>query len=378
MDFELTEEQKIFQTTARKFFEKELLPIVDELEEAGEFPMDFYRLCGKHGFLGINLPEEYGGVNADAVTCSILIEEASRVNAGIGGTIWTASMAGHLFINAVGTEEQKNKYMNGIATGERIIGFALTEPNAGSDAAGIQSTARMDGDHYVINGSKTFITNGGVADSFIFAAYTDKSKGYKGIDIFLVDADIPGVSVTKKLDKLGWRTSETVELAFEDVHVPLKAKLGTGGFSRAMDMLNFGRILMAASSVGLAQAAYDVCYKYSKEREAFGQPISKFQVIRHRLAKMRMEIETCRLLVRYASWRNDKGLPHRKESSHAKYHCGEIAKEVTSKALQIFGGYGYMNEFPISRYLRDAQVCTIADGTTEIQLEVIAREIGLD
>lgn len=378
MDFELSEEQRIFQATARKFFEKELLPIVDELEEADAFPMDFYKLCGRHGLLGINLPEEYGGADADTLTCSILIEEAARINAGVAGTIWTATMAAPPQIIAEGTEEQKRKYLKGITTGEQIVAFALTEPNAGSDAAGIQTMAVVDGNDYIINGSKTFITNGAVADAYFLVAYTDKSKGYKGMDIFLVDRDLPGVSVTKNLDKLGWRTSETVELAFEDVRIPREARLGTRGLGGALELLNFGRIMMAASSVGLAQAAFEAGYKYAKEREAFGQPIAKFQVIRHRLADMNMEIETCRLLTRHAAWRRDEGLPHRKESSHVKYHSGEMVKEVTSKALQLFGGYGYMNEYPVSRYLRDAQVCTIADGTTDIQREVVAREIGLD
>ncbi|MDY7035513.1 MAG: acyl-CoA dehydrogenase family protein, partial [Thermodesulfobacteriota bacterium] len=245
MDFNLTEEEKIFQASVRKFFEKELLPIVHDLEEAEEFPMNFYRLCGKNSLLGINMPEAYGGSDANTLTCSILIEEASRINAGIGGTIWTATMAAPPQIIAVGTEEQKEKYLKGITTGEQIIAFALTEPNAGSDAAGIQTTAKKDGSHYVINGNKTFITNGAVANAYFLVAYTDKSKGYKGMDVFLVDSDLPGITVTKKLNKLGWLTSETVELAFEDVHVPLSAKCGSKGLSDALELLNFGRIMMA-------------------------------------------------------------------------------------------------------------------------------------
>ncbi len=377
MDFELSEEQKIFQTACRRFFAKELLPIVDELESANEFPTDFYRFCGRHGYLGINLPEKYGGSDADTITCSILIEEISRINAGFGGTVWTGSMGGPLIID-LGTEEQQEECLPGLTTGERLIALALTEPNAGSDTAGIQTTAREDGDYYVINGSKTFITNGAVADKHIVVAYADKSKGYKGIEMFLVDFDMPGVHVTKKLDKLGWRSSETVELVYEDVRIPKKSKLGTRGLAGALDLINCGRILMAASAVGLAQAAFEVCFKYTQEREAFGQPLAGFQVIKHELAKMKMQTETGRLLVRHASWRHDKGLPHRKECAYVKYYCGEMVKEVTSKALQMFGGYGYMNEFPISRYLRDAQVYTIADGASDILIEIVAREIGLN
>ena len=378
MDFRLSEEQKIFQTSARKFFEAELLPIVDELEAACEFPAEFYRFCGKHGFLGINIPEMYGGADADTVTCTILTEEISRIDTGFAGTVLTASMAAPLLLMEVGREEQKQRYLDGISTGERIIAFALTEPNAGSDTAGIQTTAREEGDEYVVNGNKTFITNGATADAYILVAYTDKSKGYKGINVFLIDRETPGISVTKNLDKLGWSTSETVELAFEDVRIPRDSRLGREGLGGALELINFGRIMVGAASVGLATAALNEAMRYVKEREAFGRPIAKFQVIRHRLARMQMQIETCRLLTRQAAWRRDRGLSHRKESSHVKYHCGEMAKEVTSKALQLFGGYGYMNEFPVSRYFRDAQVLTIADGTSDIQREVIAREIGLD
>jgi len=376
MDFELSEEQSIFQAACRKFFERELSPIVDELEDADEFPADFYRLCGRHGFLGINLPEKYGGSDADTVTCSILIEEISRINAGLGGTVWTGSMGGPLII-ALGTEEQQDECLPGLATGERLIALGLTEPNAGSDTAGIQTTAREEGDYYVINGSKTFITNGAVADKHMVVAKTDKSKGYKGIEMFIVDSDLPGVHVAKKLDKLGWRTSETVELAYDDVRIPKKNRLGTGGLAGALDLITFGRVMMATSAVGLAQAAFEACFKYTRQREAFGRPIARFQVIRHDLARMKMQIETGRLLVRHAAWRRDKGISHRKECAHVKYYCGEMVKEVTSKALQMFGGYGYMNEFPVSRYLRDAQVYTIADGASNILIEVIAREIGL-
>jgi len=377
MDFELSEEQKIFQASARKFFKAELLPIVDEIESSNEFPLDLYKLCGKQGFLGINLPEEFGGSNADMLTCAILIEEASRINSGFGSTLWTASMVPPQEIIALGTEEQKEKYLNGVVTGDRIVAFSLTEPNAGSDTAGIRTFAKKDGDHYIVNGSKTFITNGAVADIHLLVAYTDKSKGHKGVDMFIVDAELPGVTVTKRLDKLGWHSSETVEIAYEDVRVPASDKLGSKGLGGALDLVNFGRIMMATSAVGLAHAAFEACLKYTQEREAFGRPISGFQVIKHSLAKMKMQIETARLLVWYACWRRDNGLSHRKESSYAKYHCGEMVKEVTSKSLQMFGGYGFMNEFPISRYFRDAQVYTIADGMSNIQIEVVAREIGL-
>lgn len=377
MDFELTQEEKIFRDTSRRFFEKELLPIVNELETTDEFPFDLYRLCGKHSFLGINLPKKNGGADANCVLCSILIEEASRINSGFATTIWTASMVSPLQIMESGTDEQKEKYLNGITTGEKIVAFALTEPNAGSDTAAIQTTAKRENGYYVINGSKTFITNGSVADTHVVIAYTDKTKGYKGIDAFIVDADINGVIVSKKLDKLGWRTSDTAELVYEDVRVPLNAKIGGSGLAGALELLNFGRLMMATSAVGLAQAAFEVCAKYVKEREAFGSPIGKFPVLRHRLAKMKMKIETARLLVRYAAWRKDNNLSCRKECSYAKYFCGEMVKEVTAKGLQMFGGYGFMNEFPISRYFRDAQVYTIADGVSDVQIEVVARELGL-
>ena len=377
MDFELSEEQKIFQTSVRKFFKAELLPIVDDIENANVFPSDIYKLCGKQGLIGINLPEKFGGSDADTLTCAILIEEASRINAGFGTTIWTGSMVTSQEIMALGTEEQKEEHLNGVTSGDRIIAFSLTEPNAGSDTAGIRTSAKKEGDYYIVNGSKTFITNGTVADIHLVVAYTDKTKGYKGADMFIVDAGLPGVTVTKRLDKLGWHSSETVEIAYEDVRVPASAKLGSNGLGGALDLVNFGRIMMATSAVGLAHTAFEACLKYTQEREAFGRPISGFQVVKHSLAKMKMQIETARLVVRHACWRRDNGLSHRKESSYAKYHCGEMVKDVTSKSLQLFGGYGFMNEFPISRYFRDAQVYTIADGMSNIQLEVIAREIGL-
>ena len=377
MDFVLSEEQKIFQASARRFFEKELAPIVDDLEEAGEFPRDFYQLCAKHGFLGLSVPEEYGGSGADALTCTLLVEEAFRVCAGAAATILTASLLAPMLIIAEGNEEQKKKYLQGIPTGERVIAFTLTEPNAGSDTAGIQTVARPDGDHYIVNGSKTFISNGATADAHVLVAYTDKSKGYKGIDSFIIDADLPGITVTKKLDKLGWRSAETVELVYEDVRIPRESKLGSKGLAGALRLISFGRIMVGGAGVGLAQAAFDACYRYTKEREAFGRPVANFQVVGHRLAKMKMEIETGRLLTRNAAWMEDNGISNIKECAWVKYYCGELAKDVSLKALHLFGGYGFMNEFPVSRYLRDAQALCIADGTSDIQLGVIADEIGV-
>lgn len=377
MDFVLSEEQRIFQASARKFFEKELVPIVDDLEEAGEFPRDFYQLCAKHGFLGLSVPEEYGGSGADTLTCTLLVEEAFRVCAGAAATILTASLLAPMLIIAEGNEEQKEKYLPGIPTGERVIAFTLTEPNAGSDTAGIQTVARPDGDHYIVNGSKTFISNGATADAHVLVAYTDKSKGYKGIDSFIIDADLPGITVTKKLDKLGWRSAETVELVYEDVRIPRESKLGSKGLAGALRLISFGRIMVGGAGVGLAQAAFDACYRYTKEREAFGRPVANFQVVGHRLAKMKMEIETGRLLTRNAAWMEDNGISNIKECAWVKYYCGELAKDVSLKALHLFGGYGFMNEFPVSRYLRDAQALCIADGTSDIQLGVIAGEIGV-
>ncbi|MDY7037489.1 MAG: acyl-CoA dehydrogenase family protein, partial [Thermodesulfobacteriota bacterium] len=321
--------------------------------------------------------EEYGGSGADALTCTLLVEEAFRVCAGAAATILTASLLAPMLIIAEGNEEQKKKYLPGIPTGERVIAFTLTEPNAGSDTAGIQTVARPDGDHYIVNGSKTFISNGATADAHVLVAYTDKSKGYKGIDSFIIDADLPGITVTKKLDKLGWRSAETVELVYEDVRIHRESKLGSKGLAGALRLISFGRIMVGGAGVGLAQAAFDACYRYTKEREAFGQPVANFQVVAHRLAKMKMEIETGRLLTRNAAWMEDNGISNIKECAWVKYYCGELAKDVTLKALHLFGGYGFMNEFPVSRYLRDAQALCIADGTSDIQLGVIADEIGV-
>ncbi|MCW5890948.1 MAG: acyl-CoA dehydrogenase family protein [bacterium] len=378
LGFTLSEEQEAFRAAVRSFAEKSLAPFVEELEAREQFPMDQFRELGRLGYLGVGYPEEIGGSGGDMVMRCLLIEEIARVNCGFAAALLAHVGLGCLPLMKFGTEGQKEQYLGPALRGEKLGCWGLSEPNSGSDAASIRSTAVRDGDHYVINGAKMFITNGTIADYCLIAAYTDRSRRGDGISTFVVDTKTPGFVVSRKLKKAGHHTSETAALTFEDLRVPATALLGgvEGGFKQVTGALEGGRITHAARSCGVSQAALEAALAYAKEREQFGQKIAKFQAIRFKLARMAMDVEHARLTMWRAAWLFDRG-PCMREAAMAKLFCSEVAQHVTWEAMQVFGGYGYITEFPVERYWRDARLMTITEGTSEIQQVIIARELGL-
>ncbi|MGB2691981.1 MAG: acyl-CoA dehydrogenase family protein [Thermodesulfobacteriota bacterium] len=378
MDFELTDEQQMFKDTIRDFGENEITPLVEDAENNEKFPIEIFPKLGEMGFLGISFPEEYGGVDLDKITECIFAEEMGRINAGIAMCVNAHTSLSMIPILKNGNDAQKEKYLIPGIEGKIIGALGLTEPDAGSDARSIRATAVKKGDKYIINGTKTWITNGTMCDYVIVAAYTDKSKKGTGISLFIIDADAPGFTEKNKIHKLGHRSADTAELVFENCEVPEENLLvGEGGFMGAMNTLLGARITHAAKSVGLAQSAFEFALQYSKEREAFGRTISKFQAISFKLARMAVQIETARLMVYKAAWlySNDKNAL--KEASMAKLYAAEVVQDVCTEAVQVLGGYGYGVEFPVERYYRDAKLASITEGTSEIQHVVIARELGI-
>jgi len=378
LDFEFTDEQKMFRDTIREFGQNEIEPLVEEYEKKEDFPKELFPKLGEMGFLGITFPEEYGGVGLDKVTDCIFAEELGRICAGIAMCINAHVGLACFPIYKFGTEEQKRKYLVPGIAGEKIGSLGLTEPGAGSDVRSIRTQAVKNGGKYIINGTKTWITNGTMCDFSIVAAYTDKSKKGEGISLFVVEKGAPGFKVSGKVHKLGHKAADTSELVFEDCEVPEQNLLGgEGGFELAMTTLLGARITHAAKSVGLAQAAFEYALGYSKEREAFGRPISKFQAISFKLADMATKIETARLLVYKAAWlySNDKRCV--KEASMAKLYAAEVVQWVATEAVQVLGGYGYGVEYPVERYYRDAKLASLTEGTSEIQHIVISRELGI-
>lgn len=374
----LKEEHLIFKEQIRRFCEKEIAPLVEESERTQTFPKSLFPLMGRLGYLCIRYPQEYGGAEADKITDVILREEMSRICQGIASS-WSAHS--HLATYPIyhgGTEEQKQRYLIPAIKGEKIGGFALTEPDAGSDTKSIKTKAERIGDSYVLNGSKIFITNSPFADFLTVAAYTDKSKGYRGISLFIVDKDTPGMTI-RKLSKEGIRSSDIGEISFEDCHVPVENLVGLreGTFKLIMETLSEGRISVAANMVGVAQAAYEASLKYAKERIQFGKPLGKYQAISHKIADMAVNIQAARLMVYSAAHILDMGKQCIVEASACKLFASEVAVKTARDAIQIYGGYGLMSEYPLFRYLRDALVYTIGEGTSEIQRNIIAREIGL-
>lgn len=376
MDFDLNEDQKVFRNAFRKFAEVEISPLVEEAEEEEKFPIQLFPKMGKLGYLCPRYSENYGGAGIDKLTEVILREEMSRISQGISSS-WSAhSYLGTFTIYTWGTEEQKQKYIVPAIKGEKIAAFALTEPNAGSDVKSIETTARRDGDGYIINGTKMFITNGTICDFVTVIAFTDKERGYKGISIFVVDKGTPGFIVSRKLKKEGVRSSETAELVFQDCRIPQKNLVGNeGSFTKVMETLNEGRIGVAGNCLGIALAAYEAALRYSKERIQFGQPIGKFQAIAFKLAEMATEIDAARFLVYRAAWMLDQKRNPMKEASMAKLYASEVAERVTREALHIHGGYGQMREFSVGRFHRDALVYVIGEGTSEIQKQIISKQI---
>jgi len=377
MDLNLTEEQKLIQEKAREFASKELEPIASKLDELAKPPIEQFRKLGELGFLGLMVPEEYGGSKADTVSYVLVIEELSRACASTGIMVSIQNSLVCQPIALFGTEEQKKRYLPGLASGKAIGAFALTEPEAGSDAAAIRTRAVRDGDYYVISGLKHFITNGSIADVVIVFATVDPSLRHKGITAFIVEKGTPGFRPGREENKMGIRAANTSELIFEECRVPVSNRLGQEGegFKIALMMLDSGRIGVAAQAVGIARRAYEEALKYAKSRQQFGQPIAQFQAIQWMLVDMATRIEAARLLTLKAALKKDAGERYTKEAAMAKLFASETAVWVTDRAIQIHGGYGYMKEYVVERLYRDAKITEIYEGTSEIQRLVIANQI---
>lgn len=380
MNLHFTEEQEMMRRMVRDFAREEIAPLVEVMEETDEFPLALIRKMGEYGFMGIPIPEEWGGTGADFLSYIIAINEISKVSPTVGVILSVHTSVGTNPILYFGNDEQKKKYIPRLAAGEYIGAFALTEPNAGSDAAALRTTAVRQGDKYILNGSKIFITNAEAADVFITFAVTDKTKGTKGISAFIVEKGTPGFSIGKKERKMGLHGSSTCELIFENAEVPAENLLGEEGmgFTIAMANLDVGRIGIAAQALGIAEGALEHAIAYSKERKQFGKPISAQQAIAFKLADMATQTEAARLLVyRAASLRNE-GKKCGMEASMAKRFATDNAMKVTTEAVQVFGGYGYTREYPVERYFRDAKITQIYEGTNQIQRLVISKYLLSD
>lgn len=373
----LGEDHESLRQAVREFAENEIRPRAMAIDREEKIPPEILRQIGSLGFLGIPFPEEVGGAGMDTLSYAIAVEEISRVCASTGITMAAHTSLGIYPIYKYGTPAQKERYLRKLTTGEWIGAFGLTEPGAGSDAGATATTAVRDGDSWILNGSKIYITNGKMARTLITAARTSKEAGTRGISAFLIEQPVEGLTVGKLEDKLGCRGSETAELHLNNVRVPADALLGeeNKGFPIFLDTLDGGRVSIGAMALGIAQAAYEASVDYSKARSQFGQPISEFQAVQHIIADMGMRIEAARHLVYEAARMKDEGRRFKKESAMAKLYASEVAMWVTTKAIQVHGGIGYMRELPVERYFRDAKLLEIGEGTSEIQRTVIAREI---
>lgn len=374
---ELTENQILIRDTIRDFAEKKIRPRIMEWDESQEFPIEIFHELGELGFMGIIFPEEYGGAGLGYEEFVIVVEELGRVDPSI-----SLSLAAHngLCTNHIfrfGNEAQRKKYLPDLVSGRKIGAWGLTEPSSGSDAASMKSTAVKKGNKYILNGSKAFTTHGASGETLVVMAITNKDAGAKGISAFILEKGMPGLIVGKKENKLGMRASETVQLAFDNCEVPEENLLGEEGmgFINAMQILEGGRISIAALSVGLAMGCLDHALKYSQERYQFGKPLSAFQATQFKLADMKTNIEAAHMLTMRAAQMKDKGLPNKKEAAMAKLFASEIAEKASSEAVQIFGGYGFVKDYPVEKFYRDVKLCTIGEGTSEIQRIVIAKEM---
>lgn len=377
MEYFLTEEQLMIKELAARIADEKMAPVALEYDENGTFPHDIVKVLAESDLCGVYIPEEYGGLGGGILEMAIVVEELSRVCGGIS-LAFAATGLGSFPILLFGNEEQKQKYLPDIASGKKLAAFGLTEANAGSDAAGVQTTATKDGDYYVLNGTKQWITNGGEADTYTVVACTDRSKGARGFSAFIVEKDTAGFSFGKKENKMGIRASATRELVFENCRVPKENLLaGEGmGFIVALKTLDRTRPGVAAQAVGIAQGALDYALKYSRERVQFGQNISSFQAIQHMLADMAIQIEAARCLVYQTCRHIDSGAKNiSKESAMSKVFASDTAMKVTTDAVQILGGYGYMKEYPVEKMMRDAKITQIYEGTNQIQRNIIAQEL---
>ena len=375
--FVLTEDQEALRREIRQFAAREIAPFMMEWDEKSEFPVAAVKKLGEMGLLGVIFPSEYGGAGMGYVDYVLAIEELSAVDGSIGLTVAAHNSLGSNHIFLAGNEEQRRRYLPKLATGQSLAAWGLTEPGSGSDAGGARTTAVRKGDRWILNGTKTFITNGHFADVLVVIAVTDKSKGTHGLSAFVVEKDTKGFRAGKKENKLGLRASDTSELIFEDCEIPAENLLGAEGegFVDAMRILDGGRISIAALSLGIARGALDAALRYVKERRQFGKAIAEFQGIQWKLADMATELDAARLLTQRAALLKDAGRRITRESAMAKLFASEVAVKICNEAVQLFGGYGFIKDYPAEKFYRDVKLCTIGEGTSEIQRMVIAREI---
>jgi len=371
------DEHEMLRSMVQDFAKNEVEPVAQELDEKGKFPSDLVNQMGELGLLGLPVPEKYGGAGMDTVAYTVAMIELAKADASLAITMQAHTSLGTMPIVLSGTEEQKLKYVPDLASGKLLGCFGLTEPGAGSDAGATQTTAELKGGKYIINGSKIFITNAGEAGLINLTAQVIENGEKLGVGAFVVPMDTEGLEIMPKEKKMGWRASDTRQLFFNNMHIPAENMIGdpSGGFKTFLKTLVGGRIAIAALAVGTAEGAYERALKYSTEREAFGKPIYKFQPISFKLADMATQIEAAKLLVYHAAWLKDQGVEMLKEASMAKLFASNVAMDVTTEAIQVFGGYGYVKEYDVERYFRDAKVLEIGEGTSEIQRIVIGREI---
>jgi len=380
MEFRLTEEQRILKEMVQDFAKNEVLPKAEHIDRTGEFPKEVIKKAGELGLMGVEVPTEWDGAGMDAICYAIAIEELSVASAALGVIVSAHNSLCISPLMKFGTEEQKEKYLKPLARGEMIGCLGLTEPSAGSDAAAVKTKAELKGDKWILNGTKLFITNGKEAGVAVILARTEPDPSYRGISAFIVPTDARGFSLGKEEEKLGIHGSSTMELIFEDCEIPKENLLGERGkgFSIAMFTLDGGRIGIAAQAIGIARAAYEASVAFAKERVQFGQPIARFQAIQWMVADMATEIEAGRLLIWRSAWLKKEGLAYSQESAMAKLYCAEVAQRVVVDAVQVHGGYGYVRDYPVERYYRDAKITSIYEGTSEVQRIVIANNIFRD
>ena len=377
MDFDLTPEQELIRDTVRTFAQERVQPVAEELDLTGRVPYELVSELGELGLMGLPVPEQYGGAGGDTVSYAIAIEELTRVDSSVAITVAAHTSLGTMPILNYGSDEQKERWLPDLAAGRRLAAFGLTEPGAGSDAGATRTTAEFRDGSWIVNGSKLFITNAGT--DITWGVTLTARTGDDEISNIVVENGTPGYTISSPMKKLGWRASDTRELSFEDCAVPEENLLGPRGegFRQFLEILDGGRISVAAMGVGLAQGAYDLAYAYAQEREQFGKPISRFQAVQFRLADMATEIEAGRALVLKAAWLKDQGRPFAREAAMAKLWTGELSNRAANWALQIHGGYGFMDEYPISRLYRDQKILEIGEGTNEVQRMVIAKLLGI-
>ncbi len=374
---ELTENQIMIRDTVRDFAEKNIRPVIMEYDESQKFPMKIMQQLGELGFMGILVPEEYGGAGLGYIEYALIIEELAKVDPSVALSVAAHNGLCTNHINLFGNEEQKRKYLPDLASGKKIGAWGLTEAASGSDAAGLKSYAVKEGNQWILNGSKQFTTHGTVGETYVVMAITNKEAGKKGISAFILEKGFEGLIIGKKENKLGMRASDTTQLAFENCKVPEANLLGQEGmgFINSMQVLEGGRISIAALSVGLAKGCLDAALKYTNERKQFGKFLSEFQATQFKLAEMHTNIEAARMLTYRAAWMKDNGIPNTKEAAEAKLFASEIAEKAASEAVQMFGGYGYVKEYPVEKFYRDVKLLTIGEGTSEIQRIVIAKDL---